>query len=696
MMISKNNDFILPVNMEFPDLKKYFFTFLTLFAALLLIYSNSFHGEWHFDDYGNIIKNSRVHIQSFSWPDIKNCVYDASQKRLWRPLPMLSFALNYKLGKTNVFSFHVFNFSIHYLASVFLFLFIYNTLKLPRLKEQYENIAYPIALLATFFWALNPLHVTCITYIVQRYASMVGLFYIMSMYFYLKARASKKSTSSILFFILCFIAGLAAMFSKENAAMLPLSIFLFDLFLIQGVTKENINKFIKLSIIPFLLILIIGFIYTSGFSNFFGLPDLSSGYKIRGFSMTQRVITEPRIILFYLSLLFYPINSRLTFLYDVDISRSLLQPWTTIPAMMTIMIIIGFALYMSRRRPLISFCIIFYFLNHIIEGSIFNIELIYDYRNYLPSMLLFIPAAEFIIYAIDYFSYKTSIQIIVAFGIVIIIFGMGDITYSRNKIFSDDYLVWFDNIDKSPNLSRPHDAIGSIYLNHNEREKGYAEYQKATSLNNFGGSNNALAIHKYNFGLYYFSTMQDDTAVKYFKESSEVNPKFIPSFIQMAKIKLRQNNIKEAGQIIENKFRRNPGNSELMELYSFILLKDGKIDAAKYYAIKCLAKNPDSLPALRIMAEVCRLKNNYSCAISFWKSVSTLSPQDAYANLALIELYKKTNETEMLKQEIHLLLYLQDSLTLKEYINLLTRDDKLLVYVPRIENFSFITAKCPY
>ena len=698
-MLSKENGFTLPVNINFPESKKYFFTFIALLAALFIIYSNSFHGDWHFDDFGNIVNNPHIQIKSFSWLEIKQSLYDKPIE-LWRPLPVLSFVLNYKLGGMDVFGFHVVNFIIHYLSCVFLFLFIYNTLKLPRLKDQYENIAYPVALLATFFWALNPVWVTCVTYIVQRYTSMAGLFYIMSMYFYLKGRTSahlsKRSSSSILFFILCITSGLAAMLSKENAAMLPVSIFLFDLFLIEGITKQNILKYARIAILPLLLILIIGFIYTSGFSSFFGLPSIFAGYKIRGFTMTQRLLTEPRVILFYLSLLFYPISSRLTFLYDFEVSRSLMQPWTTIPSILSILLIIGFAFYIARKRPLISFCIIFYFLNHIIEGSIFNLELIYDYRNYLPSMLLFVPFAEFIIYAVDYFSYKKLIQIIVALGIAIILFGLGDITYSRNKIFSDDFLLWFDNIDKSPGLSRPHAMLGSIYCNYNEKEKGLQEYQKAISLNNFGGSNISLALQEYNLGLFYFTEMQDDLAMNYFMKSSKTNPEHIPNYIYMTKIKLRQNQIKQAGQIIENKFKKYPDNSKILELYSFILLKDGKIDAAKNFAEKSLTKDSDSQTALEIMAEVCRLKNNYARAIYYWKSVRELAPQNAYANLALIELYRKIKDAKMLNREIRILSYLQGSSTLKEYIQQLNKDEKLLIYVPKIENYSFIAGKCSY
>jgi len=686
-MFTKENGFALPGNCQFPDGKKYAFTFISLLIILLAIYSNSFYGEWHFDDSANIVDNPYVQIKSFSWPEIKHCMFGIYQDRLTRPLSYFSFALNYKFGGMDVFGFHVVNFIIHYLAAVFLFLFIYNTLKLPLLREKYFLIAYPVALLSTFLWAINPVHVTSITYIVQRMASMAALFYIMSMYFYLKGRTAHTLTYTIYFFILSLIAGFAAVLTKENAAMLPVSVLLFDLFLIQGATKENIKRFSKILFLPILLVLIIGFIYTGGFSNAFG------GYEIRDFSMTQRLLTEPRVILFYLSLLFYPIGSRLTLLYDVEVSSSLFQPWTTIPSFLLILFIISFAFYIARKRPLISFCIIFYFLNHLIEGSIFNLELIYEHRNYLPSMLLFIPLAEFIIYIIDYFSYKKIIQLIVALGIVIILVGEGDITYSRNKTVSDDFLLWFDNINKSPGLSRPHSNMGSIYFNYNDKEKALQEYNEAIILNKFGNKE-SLAMQKSNLGLIYFEEMKDDLAMDYFKQSSETIPQFLQNHIYMAKIQIRRNKIKDAEQIIKDKLLKYPNNSQLLELYSFVLLKDGKINEAQLIAKKCLAKDSNSAFALKIMAEACRMKNNYAGAIYYWKSVRLLFPQNAFSNLALIELYAKIKDKNKLNQEIRLLLYWKGSLKLNEYIKKITPDEKLIIYLPKIENYSFVIKKC--
>jgi len=573
-MIKKENIISLPANFKL----KYLFAFISLFTVLIAAYSNSFYGDWHFDDYANIVENKYIQINSFSPHEIKHLIYGVEHARPSRPLAFLSFALNYNFGGMDVFGFHAVNFIIHYLAAVFLFLFIYNTLKLPSLREKYSSVtyhgtypgAYPVAMLATLFWALNPVWVTSVTYIVQRMASMAGLFYIMSMYLYLKTRTSERISHGVFLYILCAAAGLASFLTKENAVMLPVSILLFDLFLIQGVTRENIVKNIKILILPSILIIITAFIYVD-------FSKIMDGYRLRDFTMSERLLTEPRVILFYLSLLFYPTGSRLTFLYDTEVSRSLLHPWTTIPSILLILFIVGFAFYIARKRPLISFCIIFYFLNHIIEGSFFSLELIYEHRNYLPSMLLFVPCAEFLIYIIDHFRDKKIIRFAAVLIIAVMLLGESSITYNRNKTVSDDFLLWSDNIAKSPSLSRPHTNLGRIYYIRDEKEKALQEYEKAVVLNNFG-SREALAIQEYNIGLYYFEKKQDDKAFDYFRKSSEIIPQFIQNYIQIAEIKIRHNQIKEAKQLIGEKLKQYPDSPELKEMYSSIQLKEGRIN----------------------------------------------------------------------------------------------------------------------
>jgi len=683
-MLTKENEFKLNITWKFADAGKYAFTFITLLIILFSIYSNSFQGEWHFDDFFNIGGNPNIQIKSFTWDNIKHCIYGLSQERPSRPLSYLSFALNYYFGGENVFGYHVVNFIIHYLTAVFLFLFIYNTLQLPLLREKYSPLAYPVAMLSTFFWALNPVHVTSITYIVQRMASMAALFYIMSMYFYLKARNQDKLSHSIILFFFCFISGLAAVLSKENAAMLPVSIFLYDLFLIQGLNKDNIKRFSRFAALPLVVILIIGFIYI----DFSGILEQ---YNIRDFTMAQRLLTEPRVILFYLSLLFYPIYSRLTLLYDMDVSRTLWQPWTTIPAILAIIFLIGFACYIAKKRPLLSFCIIFYFLNHIIEGSIFSLELIYEHRNYLPSMLLFVPVAKFIVYVIDYFSYKKVVQLIVASVIIVIIAGQGDITYRRNAVISSELLLWMDNIEKYPNLSRPYSNLGNAYMLSQQKAKGLHNYKKAMSLDNFANSH-IRAIQVHNLGLYYFLEGKYNLAFSHFQSSYKIIPLYFQNVIYMAKIHLLRNEYSPAHRLIEPVLNEYPGNPELNEIFCLILFKENNIKKAELYAKKSLINNLSSTFPLPFLAETARKRGNIRSAVSLWELYQQSDPLNPYANLALIELYAQTNDKKLLDEELAKLFCLKKNPSLRFYLKEISRNQNLLVFIPDAVKIQAIVA----
>ena len=185
--------------------------------------------------------------------------------------------------------------------------------------------------------------------------------------------------------MLCVLSALLSFGSKENAAMLPVSLFLYDLFLIQGVTRETLKKNIIIFIIPLLLLITLGSVYLNYSRMIF------VNYSQWTFTLQERLLTEPRVILYYISLLLYPVSSRLTIDHDIDISRSLFDPFSTLIAILVIISLIGYALYTSGKRPLIAYCIIFFFLNHLIEGSFIVLDLIFEHRNYLPSMLLFVP-----------------------------------------------------------------------------------------------------------------------------------------------------------------------------------------------------------------------------------------------------------------------------------------------------------------
>ena len=224
------------------------FSIIALSVLIFSIYGNSFDCSWHFDDEPNITDNPNLHLKEITWENLRRALYSDRNNPtiLYRPTVCLTFALNHYFGGLNVFGYHLINVLIHVLSSVFLFLFIYHTLNLPSIKTRYAADSYLLALLATTLWAINPVHTQAVTNIVQRMASLAGMFCIMSMYFYLKARTTDIDRKRVLFFITCFIFFIMALGSMENAAMLPLSIFLYEILLMQEMRGEKLRKYLKL------------------------------------------------------------------------------------------------------------------------------------------------------------------------------------------------------------------------------------------------------------------------------------------------------------------------------------------------------------------------------------------------------------------------------------------------------------------
>jgi protein O-mannosyl-transferase len=604
--------------------RRYFFVFTVLLVILLLSYSNSFHCSWHFDDYDNIVENNSIQIREISWDSFKNLshgVISNTEGKISRPFSYFSFALNFYFGGLNVFGFHVINFIIHFLSSIFLFLFIFNTLKLPLLNQKYGENAYPIALLATLFWAINPVHVTAITYIVQRMASMVALFYIISMYFYLKFRTASTSSNAIGLIVLSIISFLLALGTKENAAMLPISIFLYDLFFIQGLTTENVKKSLKILLPPLIVVIIAGLI-------FYDFSAILRDYKIRPFTMVERLLTEPRIILFYITLLFYPLSSRLTMIHDIELSKSLFDPWTTFIAIIVIFIIIAFCFIKAKKWPLITYCILFFFINHFIEGSFISLELIFEHRNYLPSMLLFVPVALLLVNGLNFYSQKKKMQYIVAGVIPIVIIIMSVTVYLQNITMSDEISLWSDNVEKSPRLLHPHYEYGVALFKSGHLQEASVELKKAEQ------SYEAAAIPKRSvvyagIGEYYYQTGDYERSLEYYKKSIDwyPNQKLIAgSYYRAGMLLTKKGLLDEAEKMLNSAITLKPYMVRYYLAYCELLIKKNKPDESIAKAREVLKLYPGLKSAYQYMADAYALKKDKKSE-SYYRALSNDSKQ---------------------------------------------------------------------
>jgi tetratricopeptide (TPR) repeat protein len=618
-------------------------------VIVLAIYSNTFHAAWQFDDEINILKNEPINLKEISWQNVKKTFFASldGSKRIYRPIACLSLALNYFFGKDDVFGYHVVNISIHLLAAFFLFLFLYHTLNLPILKARYGPNSYSIALLATVLWAINPVQIQAVTYIVQRMASMAGLFYIVSMYFYLKGRTSEHRILQYLHFFLCLFAAALAFGSKENAAMLPISIFLFDLFLIQGLTIKNIKR----NSVVFLALLLISLLVALSLKggSVFCFKDLASGYGQREFTLGERLLTEPRVILFYVSLLFYPMPDRLCLNHDINISHSFIDPPTTIVSILIILGILSLSILKSRQWPFVSYCIIFFFLNHLIESSIFPLELVFEHRNYIPSMLFFAPVAILLLKALQLFSNKRSMQVTISIFIILALVGQGHSTFVRNVIWKTEESLWMDAVDKNPNLPRPYHNLAKYYGDMGNREKEMALYHKALTLER-GPNYPSHHMTHYNLALAYISMDQKEKAIEHLRKAIEAAPGFSSAYNNLGVLMMKQGKYDEAFDNFIRALSCDENSAIAHNNLAFILLKKGRLDEALSESRKAVALQKDFTRAFYNLGIIYKHKKRFSKAKHYLGLALKKRKKDIMSRLHMIEVLYQMQEKELLTE----------------------------------------------
>ena len=289
--------------------------FLLFFIIVFGVYSTNYTASWHFDDYPNIVDNPRTPLKISSVRTLKRrylqhmMADNTLDRRFYRPVSMLSFALNWYMGKDNVFGYHIVNNAIHLVATFFLFLTVLNLLMSPNLKGKYQGKEYLIAFLSAVLWAANPIQTQAVTYIVQRMASLAAMFYIIGIYFYLKTRLSPPGYKRFLFIAGSLLSFVLALGSKENTVTFPIAVAIIEILFFQNLKDKNIRRkiIVALTIGSAVMTAILTILYVKG-----NITHLLKGYENRPFTLGDRLMTEPRIIMYYLSQIFYPMASRLS------------------------------------------------------------------------------------------------------------------------------------------------------------------------------------------------------------------------------------------------------------------------------------------------------------------------------------------------------------------------------------------------
>lgn len=633
------------------DLKK-LLPLSLLILVIVIVYSNTFHAEWHLDDYENITINPNIHVKDISPESLCKTFYFQADNKISRPFARLTFGLNWYVGKDNVVGYHIVNTAVHVLTTFFLFLFILNLFNTYRLKDKYsEQSAYFIALLSAVLWATHPIQIQAVTYIVQRMASMAAMFYIMSMYFYLKGRLGSLPRKKTFFFIFAGISFGLGLATKENTATLPIAILLMEVIFFQNLKNPKIlRRLVGISAI------ICGVVILSGSWMFldsgFGAVFKNSGFRY--FTPIQRLMTEARVLVFYLSEIYYPVPSRFAIEHDFAISTSLFKPWTTLPAIIFVILLNFFGAFQIKKRPLLSFGILFFFLNHLIESTVLSLEIIFEHRNYLPSLFSFLYISAVIRWMLDRYENKNKlIYTILTVFVIFMVISFGISTYVRNMDWKTEQSILEDAFQKAPRSARVLNNLAKVYYVKTGRaDIAINMLQKALTLKKNNKRQEALILN--GIGGIYYEKGNDKEAVPYLRKAVQQFPAYSSARYKLAGALAGIGKYTESKEHLDKIISKLPPNvNSPLNLNGLILAKEKKYKEAFYMFRKCLGIRNNDKNALLNIGALYFLTGEYSRAENFFKTAYHHHPEERFALLWLIETNLKLKDNRSVNRYIN-------------------------------------------
>lgn len=439
------------------------FLLFCILAVATACYLPGLTSSFIFDDGVNITKNPLLRIEDPNLSSLWQAALSGNAGPLKRPISMVSFALDYYVAGMDARHFKITNLGIHLVNGVLVFILsrlllnLYQRLWRPELKGR---SVFWIAATLSATWLLHPFNLTGVLYVVQRMTSLSALFTLLGLILYLHGReallnGNRSGLAAIIASI--FIATPLAALSKENGALLPFLILATEVTLLRWRTSDQNTRRI--------LVTIVGL--STAIPALFGIfyiwdhPGLiSGGYLIREFTLPERLMTEARVLWFYIHMILLPNMSMMGLHHDdISISQSLFSPLSTLPSILGLLFVAGGAFAFRNKHPLLAFGTAFFLIGHVLESSILPLEIAFEHRNYLPMFGILLPLAY---YALTPEFHSSSVRLRRAsFAILVTLFA--GLTASRAYQWGDPLQMRILEAQRHPLSIRANTDIAALY-----------------------------------------------------------------------------------------------------------------------------------------------------------------------------------------------------------------------------------------
>ena len=435
------------------------FLFLSLLCAALSMATlvPGLGGGFIFDDRPNIETNGALHVNELTGEALLYAAYSFQPGGGSRALAMVSFALDYWRAGLDPQAFKVTNLIIHGTTTVGLVFFVRLALIMSGWSRR-RSCA--VALVVALAWGAHPLQVSSVLYVVQRMQTLATLFLMPALLFYLKARQAQISgIRSRPFWLLSGFFWCLALASKEDAALFPAYTLALELTILRFRSAHVAgSRFLRRA---YTLLAVTGLILFM----FVVVPHYWQWgtYPNKDYSSLERLLTQGRVLVMYLGQIVLPMPSHLPFYYDDLIpSRGLLQPLTTLPALVLLGALITLAWRWRLQRPVFSFGIMLFFSGHFIASNVIGLELAFEHRNHLPMIGVLLALGDVLSAVLDRLP---GLRGLVVGCVAAATIGLGVTTVARAEVWGNPLRFAQNNVAIAPDSVRARLVLCTTYFN---------------------------------------------------------------------------------------------------------------------------------------------------------------------------------------------------------------------------------------
>ena len=611
--------------------------------AALAAYHNSFAGPFIFDDVPSITENPKIrHLWPWWWPQspAKGLTVEG------RPVVNFTLAINYALGGLAPWGYHALNLAIHILAGLTLFGIVRRTLLRPTLSGRFGAEATPLALAIALIWTVHPLQTEAVTYVVQRAESLMGLFYLLTVYCFIRGVESARHWR---WYALSLTACLLGMGTKEVMVSAPLMVLLYDWMFVAGNLREAWTQRWRLYVGLAGTWLLLGYLLVN-----VGNRGGSSGFDTEVTWWTY-ALTQCRAIVHYLKLTVWPDP----LVFDYYGTARILHVGQALPYALVLLVLTAGTVMALWHRRAIGFLGFWFFAILAPSSSVVPIgtQTTAEHRMYLPLAAV----ATLGVLMIHALLGRRSGAVFLA-----LVVGLGLLTIRRNQDYRTELSIWSDTLAKCPHNIRAHYNLGNVLLHTGQVPEAIDQYEQALRLRSdcveahdnlgialcqIGRAPEAIRHYEealrvsptnakvhYNFGMALWQAGQVQAAIGHFEQAVRSDPDYTEAHVNLGIALAQTGNNQAALAQFTEALRLRPYSPEVHCNLGLALFQAGKVPEAIEHYEQAIRIKPDYVDAHFDLGLALEKLGRTPEAIGQYDEVLQLRPSFAAAKNALTRL----------------------------------------------------------